>query len=121
MANAAGVRDAAGQRTGAITEVVLVHAPVLILVAAAARKLENGQDAQGLKLKQRPAGCQEVKKQRLVHPSYLLLHIVQDVLKVQVVVVVFDSFLDAALEQGSRLAGDTEESWLADLRNILER
>lgn len=40
-------------------------------------------------------------------PSYLLLHVVQDVLEVQVVVVVFDALLDAALEQGGRLVGHT--------------
>lgn len=38
-------------------------------------------------------------------PSYLLLHVVQDVLEVQVVVVVLDALLDAALEQGGRLVG----------------
>lgn len=40
VTNAAGVGDPTGQRPGAVAVVVLVHAPVFVLVAAAARELK---------------------------------------------------------------------------------
>jgi len=41
LTDAAGVGNAAGQRTRAIAEVVLVYFPILVLISPTARKLER--------------------------------------------------------------------------------
>lgn len=66
MADAAGVGDPTGQRSGAVAVVVLVDAPVFVLVAATAGELEE-TDQTVRRSEQEVAGCSSMVA--VVQPS----------------------------------------------------